>query len=747
MLLDEGTIGALERARDAHHVVLTGPAGCGKSAVLASFEGFTAVDDGHAITEAEADRVLASGEPLVIAHRLWPDNRALARLVGSLPGTVARVPLGPLSPSQVRTFAAGVLGEEPSRDLVARLYERTGGTPAFVLAELSADPRAAFARHFEELPATARDLLLAGALGAPFDLGLLASVLAIDLPTVSESVESLRSAGLLKVDGSPLSVAADAIIALTPADVRADLLRKLAVAQAARAQPVSHYVLSLLDLGVADADLAEVFTAAGREVVTGDPALAARLFEVTGATTDLARAHALSGDLDGALEAVHAAADADALLVAATVLTLRGQVGRGAELLQHTDDAVARGFAVTGLLGAGHLDRARSALAARAPQPTGSLSDSLGHRLADIVVASVTGPPMAAVSAAVATAGVNQAGPRAAVHPDSPVALAALICLHAGELATARTLLSRSVLGDDGLGLQADRHRLLLATTEMLAGDLDAAELDPAHREPREDLFATALALGTTRRAGDLRALGEAWEPAQQALVVHPVDLYTLIPLTEIVVAAARIGQFRRVETHLSEAWALLDRLDNPPLWTTLPRWNAFHAALLTGDHDAADEHLAVLTHSAATLPFASALADAGRCWTLAGRNEVDAAEVEAAARELRAHGLRGDAARLAGHAAMHTTDRKAMAQLLDTARQFQGQGQDRVNAASLSDREQEVAALVRDGLTYREVGDTLFISAKTVEHHVTRIRRKLGARNRRELERTLADVDLPATT
>ncbi|WP_177229668.1 helix-turn-helix transcriptional regulator [Lentzea albida] len=122
----------------------------------------------------------------------------------------------------------------------------------------------------------------------------------------------------------------------------------------------------------------------------------------------------------------------------------------------------------------------------------------------------------------------------------------------------------------------------------------------------------------------------------------------------------------------------------------------------------------------------------------------MDHARVEAAARELHAHGMRADAARLAGHAAMHTTDRKAMTRLLDIARQFHcGGGQSSGGAAVLSEREQEVAALVRDGLTHREVGDALFISAKTVEHHVTRIRDKPGAKNRHELERALEDVDL----
>jgi DNA-binding CsgD family transcriptional regulator len=52
----------------------------------------------------------------------------------------------------------------------------------------------------------------------------------------------------------------------------------------------------------------------------------------------------------------------------------------------------------------------------------------------------------------------------------------------------------------------------------------------------------------------------------------------------------------------------------------------------------------------------------------------------------------------------------------------------------TLSAREQEIARRVLTGLTYKEIGAQLFISAKTVEHHMARIRRRLGATSRREL-------------
>jgi len=54
--------------------------------------------------------------------------------------------------------------------------------------------------------------------------------------------------------------------------------------------------------------------------------------------------------------------------------------------------------------------------------------------------------------------------------------------------------------------------------------------------------------------------------------------------------------------------------------------------------------------------------------------------------------------------------------------------------AYGLSARETEVARLLLEGRTYREVGDALFISEKTVDTHVQHIYAKTGARNRLSL-------------
>lgn len=53
-----------------------------------------------------------------------------------------------------------------------------------------------------------------------------------------------------------------------------------------------------------------------------------------------------------------------------------------------------------------------------------------------------------------------------------------------------------------------------------------------------------------------------------------------------------------------------------------------------------------------------------------------------------------------------------------------------------LSAREEEVLRLLADGLTDREIGDSLQISPRTVETHVGNVLRKLGVRNRAEAAR-----------
>jgi len=60
-----------------------------------------------------------------------------------------------------------------------------------------------------------------------------------------------------------------------------------------------------------------------------------------------------------------------------------------------------------------------------------------------------------------------------------------------------------------------------------------------------------------------------------------------------------------------------------------------------------------------------------------------------------------------------------------------------------LTDREREVLQHIARGYTYKEIGERLFISVKTVETHVSAVLRKLQLSNRHELTRWATDRKL----
>jgi DNA-binding NarL/FixJ family response regulator len=694
---------------------LIAPSGYGKSAALAELTAIyesagvpvTIVDDAHLLDSARLSQIreLVGHNParVIVAARPWPTPAGLRELAAVLELTT----LGPLDRAQIAARLARPGLEElvlaqtsgvPA--LVDRVVRALDGTDPDGPPEMPASAIAELGAELEALPADLITFLLALDAGAGLHVDLLCDLLGQDRDGVSELAAAARASGLTD-HGRLIPMVRQALRTRIPVDRRTAVRQRLTGAQLARGVPWAESV-------------------------------------------------ALAGDLDTALRAAdqvlatpNAADHAEAARVAAAALAHRGQLARGTELFRWSGSTLCAAFAVIGQIGTGQPSSLPVESTSDAP-PT--LLSGAASLMAQGVAESVTGSPADALSSLVRASSLLEVADTAVLLPDSPAALAALVAVQSGELAVAESVLHRAVRSGMGAVPFTVRHRMLRAWVALCRGDLSAAQerlrgaiaarVPGSALPPRDWLFAVALEVGLARRNSDLTTLRRLWSRAGDVVTRNPVDLYTLLPLGEFAVAAARLGDADRLAAHLRAAWDLLERHGNPPLWGTWLHWNCLHAAIIA--EQPADEHLSAL--AAGGSRFSDVLATAAATWldVLVGR--VDATSVEEAAKRLHAAGLRWDAARLAGQAAIRTADRKAMVNLMECARVLQGDATttdpiaETPAAGKLSEREQQVARLVLDGLTYREVGDRLFISAKTVEHHVARMRQRLGATNRREL-------------
>ncbi|MFJ5989600.1 LuxR C-terminal-related transcriptional regulator [Lentzea sp. NPDC092896] len=755
LVLDAPVRGVLDRINEAApgdrlRVVVAAPGGYGKTALLSEITNTAVrvVDDAHLLDDASL-RSLASEPLLVLAYRPWPRRALLAELTR---GAVV-VPLAPLSREGVRELL------NAPKAVADFVFAQTGGVPLFVerlgaVAEVSADVLSAFRAELDWLDADLQKFLLAAEAGAAQRLDLLSALLDKDFDEVSDIIEAARATGLLAEDGTLLPLASRAVGSLTRAERRIAVRQKLAQLQLDRGGPVLELVRPLLDTGIGG----PVFVAAAREALASDPALAAQLFKastgggVPAAETaaSWATASAMAGDLDGALrlaDQVISIPDSPhrrtAAEVAAVALAHRGQLARSTELFRWAATPYAAAFAGIGLIGTGHLFEETP------PQPPTMLGGAASLMLQG-VRQSVVGAETVALSTLVRASSMLEPAGGAVLLPDSPAALAALVAVHCGEPNVAESVLDRAVETGTGGVLMSVRHRLLQAWLHMLRGNLAVArETLMSVRgafEPRDWIFAVALEVGVARRNSDLATLRRTWEQACEAVLRHPVDLFSLLPLGEFAAAAARLRDHERLAPHLAQAGALLRSLGNPPLWSMQLHWSLLHAAIIDENTAAAEEHAAALAVHRERSRYCAILSAAAECWLDVVAGEVDADRVEEAARGLHAVGLWWDASRLAGQAAIRTADRQAMVRLLDCARLLQGRpvsarrGAESdaapvvEDAGKLSDREREVAQLVVEGMTYKQVGDRLFISAKTVEHHMARMRQRLGSTSRSDL-------------
>jgi len=794
-------------------VLVSGGVGTGKSSVLAAVREVlrsagtppltrpprpgendaVVIDDAHLLDDADlallteraadATTIVVAAEPL--AHR-----NALRALTTALERANPAIRLGPLPPAEVARMVGETLGTPVPSDVVRSLLVATAGLPFLVRPALaaarSADgespatamlnaARFALNERLRRLDDTTLDTLLVSSLSLDLGPDDVAAALRLDPEQAHAAVDRARATGLIEPSHSRtfLRTLHRCLAQLLGAARHHDTEIALLLTQLESGTLTTDLALQLAEHGLRDDRLADALA----ELATrhrGQPARAARLYRAAvdaGATTlnsRLADALALTGDCataarltDELLASTDPAERAAAVRIAASIALHDGSAAQAADLyrwLGPHPDAVVGAAGTVVALAAGDPATARAALSDEGSAPPTSTARA-ARSLADGLLMSVRAPypaTMARLGQAIAAD-----LPAPAVTPDTPAALVTLAALHGGDPVRARSVIARAVRtgDDDGAVFVTRRHRLLQGWVRMLDGQLPAAAADVAaataagtealHR--RDALWAAALQTAIARRSGDSGAMQQHWYAAMEVLAEYSVDLFSLLPLAELWVAAARMQQMDRLRHTIDDAFALLRGLGDPVLWSVPLHWAGVHAGILANSPDAVAPHGQALTAAAPHSEFARALATAGRTWLRVLANHVDVAEVTEATRLLARFGLTWDATRLAGQAALQTPDGRVSGAMLQLARDLKQTvalddapapataeaprpDRSRPMPARLSDREREVAELLLLGMPYRDIGAQLFISAKTVEHHVARIRRRLGAESRSEM-------------
>ncbi|OBK16499.1 isoniazid response ATPase/transcriptional regulator IniR [Mycobacterium asiaticum] len=723
------------------------------------------VDNAHLCTDADLLRltecVTAADSTVVTAAEAHEQRPALRGLALAIERERGRITLGPVP------VAGPLLDCTAGLPFLVRAVSDGGHAPHRVA-------RAALATRLRQLDEPALDALLIMSLTQELGAADVAAALGIPALDASILVDRVRASGLVEPShpGAFLRLVHDAVVQTVGNAHHREVETSLLRSQLDISTVSADLALRLAEHGLRDERLAGVLAehaATARDdsslavrlyraaVDAGATRLASRLADALVLTGDCVAATALADDLLGSPDTAERAA---AVRVAASVATHDGNAGQAAELfgwLGPYPDAVVGSAAAIVLAATGDLAAARVALRLKDPGPP-TMAARASRSLAEGLLLTMDQPYPAAMSRMSQAIAVEQSIGEA--FPDSPAALVALAAIHGGDPVRARSVVGRAVRTGGGTPF-LPRHLLLSGWIKMQDGQLSSASADIAaaisgaalHR--RDALWASALQTAIARRSGDTGALQKHWYAAMEVLTEYSLDLFALLPLGELWVASARMRQVDQLQHSLEQAFTLLGALGNPALWANSLHWAGVHAAILASSPESVAPHGQALSSAAAHSSLAYALSNAGRTWLRVLADQVDADEVTVAARSLAHVGLTSDATRLVGQAALQTSDARVSGAMLQLARDLKagtGFGSEALDVtpaldtiasaaprhpasgSPLSDREREVAELLLLGMPYRDIGGQLFISAKTVEHHVARIRRRLGAGSRSEM-------------
>ena len=760
-----------------------------------TLRGAVLIDDAHELSEPALSRVHSLVEQpnvdLVVAYRPWPHSAALRRLAAALEHHRAPVVLGPLSSPEVAASAAAVLGQAPAGAVVERLLRTTGGMPWLVHRVLDAIrdeetaasrelviPRAVLDQLGYELGGIDREvheLLVALAVGIDLSEGVPAA-LRLDERNLDDLVARAHGDGLLLPGGQLIPLVRTALLQTTPAYHLRAVQRALVDSLVAARRPLEPVARKLAKEGLRDLRVAESIARTADHALPTDPALASSLYDEAltagAAEADLAARRAQAalccGDLGRAGRILDDLFEQDrvpdtrrAVDVFAAVWAARGMLAHSAETYRWlgTDGiGPSAALAAITLIGTGDPEGADRMLAAAPAMSSPTLPAVSVRLMGEGMRASIEDGAGAALPRLVRASDVLTASGVILPLPDTPAALAALVALRSGDLTVAESVLESALVGEQGGRVARPRHLLLRAWVWMQADRPEEARAAitealavAGELSPRDELLMRALEVGIARRTDDVPSLVRAWRRAREGILHVPVDLFGLLALEELVVTAARLRESHRMDLRLAEAWELLERLGSPSLWSVPLHWAAVQAAILTDRPADLAPHAAALVRASKESRTAAVLAAAGRAWVSVLAGKFDPAAVEAAARGLAIVGLRWDGSRLAGHAAAHADERRDAARLLACARDLHSavpkaepavaeesrpdpQPATTKGEPTLTAREREVARLMLDGKNYREIGEAIYISPRTVEHHIARMRSRLDVKSRSEL-------------
>lgn len=681
-----------------------------------------AVDDAHWLADDIVERIidLAERTPTGVTRAPWPDSTPLRELEAALTILEPALRLEPLDDETLASTFGDDLGEAERAALLAA----TAGSPALTHLLIEAEVTLTEATHTDLAPHVV-DAIVRRARAAGDDVldATRVMVHGLDAATAAALIDSnrlerghgdlerrLRASGMVAADHL-IPVAATAVDAdMTQADRHASIA--LASTAHDRLDPDARARLAL-------AGASDPLDRARAAIHLGDP----QADELVGALVDVNESHAAR------------------LAYALDMRAMRWERAAGRNIDPDDTDLLGLANTLGGITSPTDL----------ATDVPGSVSEQVLFDTRQVVAAFASGTDAQVVARCTRVA--DDAG-RAQVDLRAgwtPASMCAALMMQCGRPESARSVLRAAI--SDGLGGPGEQaaHHLLAALADVAIGEYSAA-LDLVRTGPqlgwahRDHFLLAALDAAIARRSGDTARLRDAWRRAAPLVERQSSTWLLLDPTIEILAAGRRVGDGSVVNTALAQ---LDEQLTDWPVDGPAPAMLAWvRLQLAVAGEDWAGVRVSAQALRSTTSPDARSAARRGAAgvWaTIATRFEQAAApitddgadDLDTVITSLVDVGDAWEASRLLGQLALDHDDPATARGLLERARLLVSdpvEATDGLIAAGLSEREAEVARLVAEGRAYKAIGTQLFISAKTVEHHVARIKTRLGASTRAEM-------------